>query len=211
MYQPAHFKEERPEVIRSLIAEHPLGALVTLTSGGIEGNHMPFLYDPEPAPLGTLRCHVARANPVWREFKPEAEALVMFQGPQLYVSPSWYPAKKEHGKVVPTWNYLVVHAYGPVRVMDDSEWLRRFVTRLTDTFEKKRADPWKVTDAPPEFVDSHLKAIVGIEIPVTRIAGKWKASQNRPGADRANVARELRESGDAAAAAIAQWVESAKN
>src|SRR5689334_8055390 len=107
MYQPSHFKEERPDVIRSLIADHPLGAFVTLGQGGIEGNHMPFLYDPDPAPLGTLRCHVARANPVWREFKPEVEALVMFQGPQLYVSPSWYPAKKEHGKVVPTWNYLV--------------------------------------------------------------------------------------------------------
>jgi transcriptional regulator len=207
MYQPSHFKEERPEAIRSLIADHPLGALVTFAQGGIEGNHMPFLYDPDPAPLGTLRCHVARANPVWREFKPEVEALVMFQGPQLYVSPAWYPAKKEHGKVVPTWNYLVVHAYGPVRVMDDTEWLRRFVTRLTDRFEAERTDPWKVTDAPPEFVDSHLKAIVGIEIPVTRIAGKWKASQNRPGADRENVARELRARGDAGAEKMAEWVE----
>ena len=206
MYQPAHFKEERPEAIRTLIAEHPLGVLVTLGPNGLEGNHMPFLYDPEPAPHGTLRCHVARANPVWREFRLDVEALVVFQGTQLYVTPSWYPAKKEHGKVVPTWNYLVVHAYGPVRVMDDAEWLRRFVTRLTNRFEAERPDPWKVTDAPPEFVDSHLKAIVGIEIPVSRIIGKWKASQNRPTADRENVARELRAAGDSAAAEMAKWV-----
>jgi transcriptional regulator len=210
MYQPSHFKEERPEVIRSLIADHPLGTLVTMGPAGIEGNHLPFLYDPDPAPLGMLRCHVARANPVWREFKPEVEALVVFQGAQLYVTPSWYPSKKEHGKVVPTWNYLVVHAYGSVRVMDDSEWLRRFVTRLTDTFETKRADPWKVTDAPPDFVDSHLKAIVGIEIPVTRIVGKWKASQNRPAADRDGVARGLRAAGDAVSARMADWVDSIK-
>jgi transcriptional regulator len=207
MYQPSHFKEEHPDAIRSLIADHPLGTLVTLAASGIEGNHMPFLYDPEPAPLGTLRCHVARANPVWRDFKPEVEALVVFQGPQLYVTPSWYPSKKEHGKVVPTWNYLVVHAYGPVRVRDDSEWLRRFVTRLTDRFEAGRTNPWKVTDAPADFVDSHLKAIVGIEIPVTKILGKWKTSQNRPAADREGVARGLRAQGDAVSTAMAGWVE----
>ena len=210
MYQPSHFKEERPDVLRGLVADHPLGTLVTLGPDGINANHMPFLYDPEPAPHGTLRCHVARANPVWREFRADVEALVIFQGPQLYVTPSWYPAKKEHGKVVPTWNYLVLHAYGTLRAVDDREWLRAFVTRLTDTFEKDRAEPWKVTDAPADYVDAQLKAIVGIEIPVTRLLGKWKASQNRPAADRAGVVRGLRESGDPMAAQMADWVESSK-
>jgi transcriptional regulator len=208
MYQPSHFKEERQDILRGLIADHPLGALVTLGPDGINGNHIPFLYDPEPAPLGTLRGHVARANPVWREFKADVEALVIFQGPQLYVTPSWYPTKQETGKVVPTWNYLVIHAYGPLRPMDDREWLRAFVTRLTDNFEKKRADPWKVTDAPANYVDAQLKAIVGLEIPVTRLHGKWKVSQNRPPADREGVARGLRAAGDANAARMADWVES---
>ena len=209
MYQPSHFREERPDVIRSLISDHPLGVLVTLGPGGIEGNHMPFLHDPDPAPFGTLRCHVARANPVWRDSRTDAESLVIFQGPQLYVTPSWYVSKKEHGKVVPTWNYLVVHAYGTLRPVDDREWLRRFVTRLTDRFEAGRADPWKVTDAPADFVDSHLKAIVGIEIPVTRLIGKWKTSQNRPAADREGVARGLRESREGIATKMADWVDGA--
>ena len=210
MYEPAHFKEGRPEALRGLIADHPLGALVTLGADGLEGNHMPFLYDADPAPLGTLRAHVARANPVWREFKPEVEALVMFQGPQVYVTPSWYPKKQQTGKVVPTWNYLVVHAYGRLRAVDDREWLRAFVTRLTDRFESGRTDPWKVTDAPADFVDATLKAIVGIEIAVTRIAGKWKVSQNQLAPEREGVARGLRASGDANAARVADWVERAK-
>ena len=210
MYLPAHFKEERTDVLRGLIAEHPLGTLVTLEAGGLNGNHMPFLYDPDPAPLGTLRAHVARANPVWRESKGEVEALVVFQGPQLYVTPSFYPRKQETGKVVPTWNYLVVHAYGPFRAVDDAEWLRRFVTRLTDRFEAGRTDPWKVTDAPDDYVNASLKAIVGIEIPVTRLLGKWKVSQNQPAADRAGVVKGLREAGDETSVTIANWVESSK-
>lgn len=210
MYEPAHFKEGRPEALRGLIADHPLGALVTLGADGLEGNHMPFLYDADPAPLGTLRAHVARANPVWREFRPEVEALVMFQGPQVYVTPSWYPKKRQTGKVVPTWNYLVVHAYGRLRAVDDREWLRAFVTRLTDRFESGRTDPWKVTDAPADFVDATLKAIVGIEIVVTRITGKWKVSQNQLAPEREGVARGLRASGDANAARVADWVERAK-
>lgn len=207
MYQPSHFKEERPEVLHELIAGHPLGALVTLGAAGIEANHVPFLFDPEPTPFGTLRAHVARNNPVWREFRQDVEALVIFQGPQLYVTPSWYPRKQQTGKVVPTWNYLVVHAYGPLRAVDDREWLRAFVTRLTDTFERGRADPWKVTDAPPDYVDAMLKAIIGIEIPVTRLMGKWKTSQNQLPADREGVVRGLREAGDATSMTMAQWVE----
>jgi transcriptional regulator len=209
MYLPPHFDEDRPDVLRGLVADHPLGTLVTLGADGLNGNHLPFLYDPDPEPLGTLRGHVARANPVWRETGKGVDALVIFQGPQVYVTPSWYPRKQETGKVVPTWNYLVVHAYGPLRAIDDAEWLRGFVTRLTNRFEAARPDPWKVTDAPPDFIDANLKAIVGIEVPVTRIVGKWKVSQNRLQPDREGVARGLRETGDADAARVADWVERA--
>src|SRR5262245_28447641 len=127
MYLPNNFKEDRVDVVHRLIREHPLGALVTLTSQGLEANHIPFLVDPDPVPFGTLRGHVARANPVWREFSGAVEALVIFQGAQTYVSPSWYPTKRETGKVVPTWNYLVAHAYGRLRPIEDTAWLRAFV------------------------------------------------------------------------------------
>lgn len=209
MYQPSHFKEERFDLLRGLIDAHPLGALVTLAAGGIDANHIPFLLDPEPSPHGTLRAHVARANVVWRQLPGDAEALVIFQGPQRYITPSWYPRKQQSGKVVPTWNYLLVHAYGRPRAIEDREWLRQFVTRLTDRFEGARPAPWKVSDAPADYVDAQLGAIVGIEIPVTRLIGKWKVSQNQPAADREGVVRGLRESGHPADAEMADWVASA--
>lgn len=207
MYQPTHFREARADVLRELMDGHPLGTLVTLGPDGLNGNHIPFLYDADPAPHGTLRGHVARANPVWREHRQDVEALVIFQGPQAYVTPSWYPRKQHTGKVVPTWNYLVVHAYGPLRVIDDREWLRGFVMRLTERHEARRETPWKVTDAPADFIETNLKAIVGIEIPVSRLFGKWKVSQNQPAADREGVVRGLREIGDATAARLADWVQ----
>ena len=207
MYMPSHFKEERVEVIHRLMHEHPLAALVILGPDGLNANHIPLQVHPEPAPFGTLRGHVARANPVWREFSREVEALAVFQGPQIYVTPSWYHTKKETGKVVPTFNYLVVHAYGPLRTIDDAGWLRTFLTGLTNRFESGRAEPWKITDAPDDFIERQLRAIVGIEIPVTRLLGKWKASQNRPVADREGVARGLLDTSDANAAAMAQWVQ----
>lgn len=206
MYLPSHFKEERPEILRRLIADHPLGALVTLGPEGITGNHIPFLHDAAPAPHGTLRGHVARANPAWRDFDKGVEALVIFQGPQTYVTPSWYVRKQQTGKVVPTWNYLVLHAYGALRAIDDAAWLRGFVERLTNRFESQRAEPWKVSDAPADFVEKQLTAIVGIEIALTRVFGKWKASQNQPAADREGVVRGLREQGDSDAAKMAGWV-----
>ena len=209
MYLPSNFKEERTDVVHDLIRAHPLGTLVTLDAQGLNGNHMPFEIIPEAAPFGTLRAHVARANPVWRDFSKEVEALVIFQGPQGYVTPSWYATKAETGKVVPTWNYLVVHAYGPLKIIDDTEWLRAFVTRLTDRFEAGRADPWKVTDAPDDYVEKMLTAIVGIEIPVTRLLGKWKASQNRVAVDRAGVVRGLKERDGAGDSAMSEWVQSA--
>jgi transcriptional regulator len=206
MYLPSHFNEERAELLRELIREHPLGALVTLTTEGLSANHVPFEFDAEPAPLGTLRCHVARANPIWRDFSPAVEALVIFQGPKTYVSPSFYPSKQVTGEVVPTYNYVIVHGYGAMKIIHDREWLRGLVTRLTSRFEAERAAPWQVTDAPAAFIDKQLGAIVGIEIPLTKLIGKWKVSQNRPVDDRKGVIEGLTERGDADSAAIANWV-----
>ena len=207
MYLPSHFEETRAEVLRQLIRNHPLGTLVTFGAAGLNANHVPFEFDPAPAPFGTLRAHVARANPVWREFSEEVEPLVIFQGPQIYITPSWYQTKKETGKVVPTFNYIVVHAYGAMRVFEDAVWLRKFVGGLTDRFEAPRAQPWAVSDAPEDFVAMQLREIVGIEVAVTRLIGKWKTSQNRPAADQKGVVAGLRESDDAVAQAMAAAVE----
>jgi transcriptional regulator len=203
VYLPKHFEETRVEVLHGLIRAYPLGALVTVSTGGLDANHIPFEVDPGPGPFGTLRGHVARANPVWRETAAGAPALVIFQGPDTYVSPAWYPTKSETGKVVPTWNYAVVHAHGAPRFIDDSAWLRAFVERLTERHETKRQVPWKVTDAPADFVDRQVGAIIGLEIPIDRLIGKWKVSQNRSPQDRAGVAdglvREARPSSSAMA------------
>ncbi|MBA2546987.1 MAG: FMN-binding negative transcriptional regulator [Burkholderiaceae bacterium] len=193
MYVPSHFAETRVEVLHELVRAHPFGALVVVAPHGLEANHIPFEIDPRPAPLGTLRGHVARANPVWRDFSPDVEALVMFQGPHTYISPAWYPTKREHGKVVPTWNYAVVHAHGPLRVIEDRKWLRQFVDQLTQRHEAPRAEPWKVSDAPADFIETLTGSIVGIEIQIARLAGKWKVSQNRPEQDRDGVTEGLRQ------------------
>lgn len=214
MYLPKHFAEERPEVLHQLIREHPLGLLVTLSDAGLQANPVPFFLDPDPAGgPGILRAHVARANPVWRETRADVEALVVFQGAQAYISPSWYPAKAEHGKVVPTWNYATVQGRGTLRAIDDAQWLRAFVGRLTQHHEATMPRPWGVADAPAEYIDSMLRAIVGIEIVLSALTGKWKVSQNRPVADRAGVAAGLREresggSGAAPTPSMADWVAS---
>ena len=210
MYQPAHFKEERVAVLHQLIRENPLGALVSMTAEGLTANHIPFEIVDSPAPYGTLRAHVARANPVWKEVAGK-EVMVIFQGADAYISPSWYPSKKEHGKVVPTWNYAVVHAHGPLKVFDDAEWLRAFVTQLTERHESSMPAPWKVTDAPADFIDATLKAIVGIEIPLARLTGKWKVSQNRPAMDRAGTIAGLGNVDAESARAMANMVSRAKN
>ncbi|HEX9821999.1 MAG TPA: FMN-binding negative transcriptional regulator [Methylomirabilota bacterium] len=211
MYLPRHFEETRVETLHALIRAHPLGALVTLTPGGLDANHIPFEVDPDPAPFGTLRGHVARANPVWREFAREAEALVLFQGPETYISPAWYPTKQETGRVVPTWNYAVVHAHGTPRFIEDRAWLRAFVERLTTRHESGRPHPWKMTDAPPEYIDTQLGAIVGLEIPIARLIGKWKVSQNRPAADRAGVVQGLSNEAQPPAATMAELVRRARS
>lgn len=210
MYVPSHFAETRVDVLHDLIRTHPFGTLVLLTAGGLDANHIPFEIDAEPAPFGTLRGHVARANTAWKDFSPQVDGLAIFQGPHAYISPAWYASKKEHGKVVPTWNYAIVHAHGPLRVIDDRAWLRRFVEQLTDRHEAARSDPWKVSDAPADFIDTMTNAIIGIELPIARLTGKWKVSQNRPEKDRLGVVDGLAGQPDDAAAHMAQLVRQAK-
>ena len=202
MYEVEAFREDRIEVLHALIKAHPLATLVVTTAQGLEANHIPLLIDPEPTPFGTLRGHVARANPVWRTFHADAEVLAVFQGPQGYITPSWYSTKAQTGKVVPTWNYAVVHAHGPLKIVEDAEWLCKLVTRLTESQESPREKPWHVTDAPPDYIDTMLKAIVGIEISLRRLQGKWKMSQNRLPQDRDGVIAGLETRGDAAGQAM---------
>ena len=187
MYVPEHFRESRVEVMQELIRTRPLGTIVTLTANGLEANHIPFEIDPDPLPYGTLRGHVAKSNPVWQESSAAMEALVIFHGPDGYISPSWYPTKKETGKVVPTWNYVVVHAYGFLKPIEDKVWLRNFIEKLTDRHESNQGSSWKVGDAPADFTEKMLEAIIGIEIPISKLTGKWKVSQNRPAGDREGV------------------------
>ena len=201
MYIPSHFKETRAEVLHELISTHPLGLLVTMSDAGLQANPVPFVRDADPAGgPGILRAHVARANPLWRETRSDVESLIVFQGPQAYISPGWYPSKLEHGKAVPTWNYVTVQGRGTLRAIDDAAWVHAFVSRLTTRHEAAQAKPWAVTDAPPDFIDTMTRAIVGIEITLTALTGKWKVSQNRPAADRAGVVSGLRASGEADAA-----------
>ena len=184
MYLPPAFREERVNVLHAFMRENPLATLVTVSADGIVANHIPLLIDPDPLPYGTLFGHVARANPVWREFSAEKPSLAIFSGPEHYISPSWYPSKQEHGRVVPTWNYVAVHAYGRLQIHEDPDWLRNLVTRLTVTHEARFEQPWQVSDAPADYVDGLLKAIVGIELRIERIEGKWKMGQNRSEAAR---------------------------
>jgi transcriptional regulator len=211
MYLPKHFEETRVEVLHQLIRERAFAALVTFGPDGLNANHIPFEIDPGPAPLGTLRGHVARANPVWKQAGTDAEALVIFQGPHSYITPSWYATKQETAKVVPTWNYAMVHAYGPMRAVEDAAWLRALLTKLTNHHESLRSEPWKLTDAPDEFIERQMQAIVGIEIPLTRLIGKWKVSQNRPAADRDGVIAGLTQNGDAVSQAMAELVRQYKD
>lgn len=205
MYRVAAFREERIDVMHALIRAHPLAVLVTSAGGTLEANHLPLLIDPLSSPQGTLRGHVARANPLWRQLH-ENEVLAVFQGPQVYVTPSWYPEKRATGKVVPTWNYAVVHAHGPLIIRDDRDWLRDLVSRLTDQQEAGLPQPWAISDAPADYIERMLGAIVGIEIPINRIEGKWKVSQNKADAERAGVVDGLAQSADPQAQAMAGLV-----
>ena len=188
-----------------MLRERPLATIVRVGANGLDADPVPLLYDADGGAHGTLRGHVARANPLWRDADGH-DVLALFYGPQAYVSPGWYASKAEHGKVVPTWNYVIVQAHGRLRAIDDAAWLRALVGRLTDRHEAARAVPWAVDDAPADYLDSMLRAIVGIEIVVTRLEGKWKASQNRAESDREGVARGLRDEARLSPEAIAQLV-----
>jgi transcriptional regulator len=189
------FREDRLEVLQALIVAHPLAALVTCSSGGLEANLIPFTLTVNDK-LGVLRAHLAKANSQVAALREGVEALVIFQGAEAYITPSWYVSKQEHGRAVPTWNYAVVHAWGRVHVIEDSDWLLTQIEQLTSSQEEGRPHPWKVSDAPRLFIEGQLNAIVGIEIPIDQLDGKWKVSQNRPEADRQGVVKGLAEAGD---------------
>jgi transcriptional regulator len=191
MYLPNHFAEQRPEVLQTLVAEHPLGTLITVQNGQPCADEIPFLLDTQAGASGTLRAHVARANPLAQ--CDGSSVLVVFRGPQTYISPSWYPSKAEHGKVVPTWNYVVVQARGTLRCIDkDPLLLRAQLEALTQSQEESLPQPWQMGEAPAQYLSQMMAAIVGIEISLDALVGKWKVSQNRTDADRAGVVEGLR-------------------
>jgi len=188
MYVPQHFSESDTSKLQQTIREYGLGLLIVADSAGIEANHVPFYLscDQESA-LGKLHCHLARNNPVWQRLVNGGRVLAVFQGPDAYISPSWYPSKAENGRAVPTWNYLAVHAEGTARVIDDADWLRQHVSQLTYQHESAMLKPWAVTDAPSDYIDRMVQAIVGLEITIEKLTGKLKASQNQPERNKAGV------------------------
>ena len=206
-YLPAHFEETDTATLHALVGAYPLATWVVSHQGELLVNHIPFLLDAQRGEHGTLVGHVARANPVWHALAEGASSVAVFTGPQAYVSPNWYPGKLVHGKAVPTWNYATVHAHGVPQAFEDPARLLALVTRLTQVHEASQAQPWQVDDAPADYIDSMLKAIVGIEIPVRRWVGKWKVSQNRPVADRQGVVAGLSAQGTAAALQMAALVQ----
>jgi len=197
MYLPAHFAEARADALDHIVQAHPLGTLVRVGPNGLDADHVPFELDPRAGPQGTLRAHVARANPLWREARDGDEVLVIFRAADAYVSPNWYPSKHEQHRQVPTWNYQVAHAHGRIAIRDDEKFVRGLVARLTRTHEAGTGNPrpWKMGDSAPEYIDGMLAAIVGIEVAIERIVVKSKLSQNKEPRDRLNAAEELRQRG----------------
>jgi transcriptional regulator len=206
MYEPPLHRQEELSAQHRLIEAHPLALLISCGASGLLANSLPFLLDAGASPLGTLQVHMARANPQWRDLTPETDVLVVFQGVDHYITPGWYETKRETGKVVPTWNYTMVQARGRPLVIDDAAWLHRQIGALTRRQEAARPAPWAVTDAPAPFIESQVRAIVGVEIAIGEIKGKWKLSQNRNAADRAGVIAGLESEGDALALEMARLV-----
>jgi transcriptional regulator len=190
MYIPRANQEDRVPVLHKLMEDQPLASLITMGSSGLFASHIPMVLEQNGA-LGLLKCHVSRANTQWRDHSPTVQALAIFSGPQHYITPTWYPEKQETGKVVPTWNYVVVHAYGFLKVIEDSEWLRAHLKKLTSIHEAASPVPWKIGDAPADYISSQMKGIVGMEMTIDRLEGKWKLSQNRSERDRDAVASGL--------------------
>ena len=207
MYCPAHFAESRPDALHALMRAHPLATLVTMGEAGLNADHVPLILETAADGSGVLRGHVARANPMWKTLNRDFEALAVFHGPEAYISPNWYPTKQENGKAVPTWNYVTAHVRGPLQIFESPEWLREQVAALTLKQESPFSAPWTVTDAPAEYIDQMLRAIVGIELTIRSIGGKWKTSQNQPETNQRGAAQGLRELGTADAAAMAALIE----
>jgi transcriptional regulator len=211
VYLPPHFAETDTAAMHQLIRDVPLGTLITVGSDGLAANHIPFVLDARAGERGRLLAHVARNNPVWHDHDPERDALVVFQSVEAYISPNWYATKRESGEVVPTWNYAIVHAYGRIIVHDDPKWVRGQAGMLTKQQEAPQSQPWKMADAPQDYTAANLTQIVGIEIPVARLVGKLKASQNKIDADRVGAIAGLRETGEPGDAAMAERMETLRN
>jgi transcriptional regulator len=206
MYVPSSNAEHRPEVMLDYMEAHPLAALVTSSGEGMIATHLPLLVDRTRGALGTLAGHIARANPQQRQAREGDEALVIFSGHDAYITPAFYASKERDGKVVPTWNYVAVHAYGTLRYVSDPAALRRHLEALTSHHESTREQPWSVSDAPASYIERQMGAIVGVELEITRLEGKWKMSQNRAAEDIDGVVAGLEASGDVAAREVAALV-----
>lgn len=208
MYIPKHFEESRIDVMQTLIHDYPLATLVTLSADGLNANHIPLHLTDDGSPYGSLRGHIARSNPIWTDFDQQTEVLAVFQSENAYISPCWYATKQQTGKVVPTWNYAAVHAYGKLRIIDDPAWIRGQLEAMTEEFETGFPEPWSVADAPGDFTERLITQIIGIEISVTRLEGKWKVSQNQSPENQNSLIEALRKSGQTAMADLV--AESAK-
>ena len=209
MYIPSHNAETRLPILQQMMTDHPLAAVVTLGQDGLIATHMPLVLEDDGSEFGVLKGHVSRANPQWRNPVPNVEALAIFSGPQHYISPNWYPGKLDDGKEVPTWNYVTVHAYGPLRIVEDAEWLLAHLNSLTNTHEAASPIPWKVEDAPADFIASLLRGIVGFELPIRKLEGKWKVSQNRNDADRQGAVEGLSQLNTKEASVMARLISDA--
>ncbi|WP_166267701.1 FMN-binding negative transcriptional regulator [Marinobacter caseinilyticus] len=207
MYVPSHFAEQDSQTLQQYIRDYGFGLLIVADEQGIEANHLPFHINTDASgSLGLLQCHLARSNPVWQRLERGARVLVVFQGPDAYVSPAWYPTKAESGRVVPTWNYLAVHAQGRPRVVQDVDWLRSHLHQLTDRHETGRAQPWSVDDAPQDYTERLMQGIVGVEIRIETLTGKLKASQNQPGRNKAGVKAALAGGDDTKGHAMSKFI-----
>lgn len=206
MYQPEMFQEDRAEVLHDLMRSHPFATLVSFDGKGVVADHIPMVLHPELGDHGVLRGHVARPNPLWQEFDASVDVLAIFQGVHHYITPNWYPSKQETEKVVPTWNYAVVHACGPMTIFKEADWLRAQVESLTMQMESGRSEPWAVSDAPDDYLERQFRGIVGLEIAITQLIGKWKLNQNRTAEDRQGVVEGLKGEDNEAAQTMAGMI-----
>jgi len=206
MFQPPIFSVDDKELMHELMLTHPFGTLISIQDGGITADHLPLVIHPELSEQGTIRAHIAKGNPLWLKRKTSMEILAIFQGPQAYITPSWYPSKKQHGKVVPTWNYAVIHAHGELNFRTDEEWLLDHLVELSNRQEDGRYKAWKVSDAPDSYIAKQLKGIVGIEIEIKKLEGQWKVSQNKNEEDRTGVQEGLKLEADQVANSMSELV-----